>query len=169
MKQAHLISAAPAEVLTQQRFTAVTMEIQVRQVSELHYPSLHGSPTNLVPIVLRLYGQRLVPRRLTLRNCNFFHGRISVIKQCKPLRDIQSKIIYFFEFSRAPHWDQPLAKEPEDSVYKIGLQLKMLNAAVFASKSESYSYLLANFKELNLAFKNVVLKLSTEHRWCIKN
>ena len=63
----------------------------------------------------------------------------------------------------------PLAKEPEDSVYKIGLQLKMLNAAVFASKSESYSSLLVNFKQLNLAFKNVVLKLSTEHRWCIKN
>ena len=47
------------------------------------------------------------------------------MKQCKPLRGSQlKKNLFFFEFSRVSPSDQPLAKDPDDSGYEIGIILK---------------------------------------------
>ena len=73
---------------------------------------------NLVPRVLRLFGQRLVARRET-GVLEFYYRRICAVKQCKPLQAANQKINFFFEFSRVSPGDQPLAKEPEDSGYEI--------------------------------------------------
>ena len=42
--------------------------------------------SNLIPRVLRLFGQRLVARRDS-GELEFYYHRISAVKQCKPLWD----------------------------------------------------------------------------------
>ena len=72
-----------AHVLNQSRF----------QSPRYRYPaerSLIPSSFNLVPRVSRLFGQRLVARRDS-GVLKFYYRRISVVKQCKPLRRSQSK------------------------------------------------------------------------------
>ena len=54
---------------------------------------------NLVPRVLRLFGQRVVARRDS-GVLEFYYRRISAVKQCKPLQSSQSQNLNFFEFSR---------------------------------------------------------------------
>ena len=73
---------------------------------------------NLVPTVLRLFGQQLVARRDSGVQ-EFYYRRISAVEQCKLLRGSQSKKIFFFEFSRVSPAAHPLSKKPEDSGYEI--------------------------------------------------
>ena len=58
---------------------------------------------NLVPRVLRLFGQRLVARRDS-GVLEFYYRRISAVKQCKPLRGSQSKNLNFFQILNSPSW-----------------------------------------------------------------
>ena len=74
---------------------------------------------NLVPRVLRLFGQWLVIRRDS-GNFKFYNRRISVVKQWKPLQNSQSKNLNFFEVPRVSPSTHPLTKKPEDSGYEIG-------------------------------------------------
>ena len=64
---------------------------------------------NLLPRVLRLFGQRLVARRDS-GELEFYYRRISAVKQCKPLRSSHKKIEFFFKFSRVSPGDPPLTK-----------------------------------------------------------
>ena len=65
---------------------------------------------NLVPRVLRLFGQRLVARRdICIRTCI-----VLLQKSCDSTK---------FQFPRVSPGDQPLAKEPEDSGYEIELSM----------------------------------------------
>ena len=49
----------------------------------------------------------------------FSYRKISAVKQCKPLRGSQSKIFFFFEFSRVSTGAHSVTKKPEDSGYEI--------------------------------------------------
>ena len=75
---------------------------------------------NLVPRVLRLFGQRLVARRDS-GVLEFYYRRIPAVKQCKPLWGSQSKHLhYFFQILQSLSLCPPLTKKPEDSGYKTG-------------------------------------------------
>ena len=75
-----------------------------------------GTPRggNLIPSVLRFFGQWLVAMRDS-RVLEFYYSGISEAKQCKSLWGSQSKNVIFFN---SPG-DQLLDKEPEDSGYEI--------------------------------------------------
>ena len=83
---------------------------------------------NLVPRVTRFSGQGLVTRRDSAE-LQFYYRRISAAKQCKLFTGSQSKNFKLFEFSRVSPDDQPLAKEPEDSGYKIGCNTQCFKPA----------------------------------------
>ena len=78
---------------------------------------------NLIPRVLRLFGQQLVARRDS-GVLEFYYRRISAVKQWKPLRSLyraaNQKNLNFFQFSRVSPGAYPLTKKPEDSGYEIG-------------------------------------------------
>ena len=78
------------------------------------------SDSNLVPRVLRLFGQWLVARRDS-GDIEFYHRRISAVKQWKPLRNSQSKNLIFFDVPKFSPGAHPVTKKPEDSGYEIGL------------------------------------------------
>ena len=58
---------------------------------------------NLVPRVLRFFGQRLVVRRDT-GELQFYYRRIPAVKQCNPLRSSQSKNLNKISVSRSLSW-----------------------------------------------------------------
>ena len=74
---------------------------------------------NLVPRVLRLFGQRLVARRDS-GELEFYYRRISAANNASPFRSSQSKISKKYQFPRVSPADQPWAKEPKDSGYEVG-------------------------------------------------
>ena len=63
------------------------------------------------------------------------HRLISAVKQCKLLRDSQSKNLIFFEFSRVSPGAHPLTKKPEDSGYEIGPGRDMISCSFQGSVS----------------------------------
>ena len=90
---------------------------------------------NLVPRVLRLFGQRFVARRDS-GELEFYYRRISAVKQCKLLQGSQSKYLIFFEFSRVSPGAHPLTKKPEDSGYEIVTWLEK-SIKIISSLNES--------------------------------
>ena len=78
---------------------------------------------NLVPRVLRLFGQRLVTRRDS-GELEFYYHRISPVKQWKPLKSSQSKHLNFCGVPRVSPGAHPLTKKPEDSGYEIVVSLE---------------------------------------------
>ena len=72
---------------------------------------------NLVPRVLRLFGQWLVSRRDS-GELEFYHRRISAVKVASRYGAANQKI-QFFSNSPVSPGDQPLPKEREDSGYEI--------------------------------------------------
>ena len=73
---------------------------------------------NLVPRVLKLFGQRLVARRHS-GELEFYYRRISAVKQWKPLRSLYRAANQKFQFSRVSPGAYPLTKKPGDSGYEI--------------------------------------------------
>ena len=74
---------------------------------KFYFRNIHvcfSSLPNLVPRVLRLFGQRLVARRDS-GELEFYYRRIYAIKQCKPLRGSQSKNLNKFQFPRVSPGD----------------------------------------------------------------
>ena len=49
----------------------------------------------------------------------FYYRRIFAVKQCKLLRDSQTKNLIFFEFSRVSPGAHSTTKNPEDSGYEV--------------------------------------------------
>ena len=53
----------------------------------------------------------------------FYYRRIFAVKQCKLLRDSQTKNLIFFEFSRVSPGAHPTTKKPGDSGYEIAFRV----------------------------------------------
>ena len=84
------------------------------------WPQSYLITINLVPRVLRFFGQWLVTRRDS-GDFEFYYRWISAVKQWKPLRNSQSKNLNFFQVPRVSPGAHPLTKTPEDSEYEFDL------------------------------------------------